>query len=103
MRQRMGVVVVGPSGSGKTCLWKVLMAALAKIGQTVIKYTMNPKAMPRTQVCENFCFVFVLLSMTETNSNLLKTGYERHRVCKICCNCETCFQRNHNQPVQRRF
>uniref|UniRef100_A0A7M5UV62 Cytoplasmic dynein 2 heavy chain 1 n=1 Tax=Clytia hemisphaerica TaxID=252671 RepID=A0A7M5UV62_9CNID len=50
MRQRMGVVVVGPSGSGKTCLWKVLMAAMAKIGQTVIKYTMNPKAMPRTQL-----------------------------------------------------
>ena len=63
MRQRMGVVVVGPSGSGKTCLWKVLMAALAKIGQTVIKYTMNPKAMPRTQVCEKF----VLLSITETD------------------------------------
>ena len=50
MRQRMGVVVVGPSGSGKTCLWKVLRTALTKIGQTVKQYTMNPKAMPRTQV-----------------------------------------------------
>ena len=46
----MGVVVVGPSGSGKTCLWKMLRTALAKIGQVVKQYTMNPKAMPRTQV-----------------------------------------------------
>ncbi|RDD40688.1 Cytoplasmic dynein 2 heavy chain 1 [Trichoplax sp. H2] len=50
LRQRMGVVVVGPSGSGKTTLWRVLKAALAKTGQVVKQYTMNPKAMPRTQL-----------------------------------------------------
>lgn len=44
------MVVVGPSGSGKSCLWRVLRAALGKLGQTVKQYTMNPKAMPRTQV-----------------------------------------------------
>ncbi len=47
----MGVVVVGPSGSGKTILWKLLRTALGKLGQVVKQYTMNPKAMPRTQVC----------------------------------------------------
>lgn len=46
----MGVVVVGPSGSGKTILWKLLRAALGKLDQVVKQYTMNPKAMPRTQV-----------------------------------------------------
>lgn len=46
----MGVVVVGPSGSGKTTLWKNLRLALAKTGQVVKQYVMNPKAMPRTQV-----------------------------------------------------
>ncbi|XP_047126593.1 cytoplasmic dynein 2 heavy chain 1 isoform X1 [Hydra vulgaris] len=50
LRQRMGVVVVGPSGSGKTCLWSMLRLALGKVGQTVKQYTMNPKAMPRTQL-----------------------------------------------------
>ena len=51
LRQRMGVVVVGPSGSGKTILWKLLRTALGKLNQVVKQYTMNPKAMPRTQVC----------------------------------------------------
>lgn len=50
LRQRMGVVVIGPSGSGKSTIWKVLRLALGKVGQTVKHYTMNPKAMPRTQV-----------------------------------------------------
>ena len=50
LRQRMGVVIVGPSGSGKTTLWKNLKNALAKCGQVVKTYVMNPKAMPRTQV-----------------------------------------------------
>ena len=51
----MGVVVVGPSGSGKTILWKLLRTALGKLDQVVKQYTMNPKAMPRTQVC--FCIL----------------------------------------------
>lgn len=46
----MGVVVVGPSGSGKSIVWRILKAALNKSGQVVKDYTMNPKAMPRTQV-----------------------------------------------------
>ncbi|CAI9737451.1 cytoplasmic dynein 2 heavy chain 1-like isoform X1 [Octopus vulgaris] len=50
LKQRMGIVIVGPSGSGKSTLWSVLRQALAKIGQTVKQYTMNPKAMPRTQL-----------------------------------------------------
>ncbi|CAH1776602.1 unnamed protein product [Owenia fusiformis] len=50
LRQRMGVVVVGPSGSGKSTLWRVLRQALAKTNQVVKTYTMNPKAMPRTQL-----------------------------------------------------
>ncbi|KAM7436007.1 Cytoplasmic dynein 2 heavy chain 1 [Porites harrisoni] len=50
LRQRMGVVVIGPSGSGKSTIWKVLRLALGKVGQTVKHYTMNPKAMPRTQL-----------------------------------------------------
>lgn len=50
LQQRMGVVVVGPSGSGKTTLWQTLRKALIKIGRTVKKYVMNPKAMPRQQL-----------------------------------------------------
>ncbi|XP_077984893.1 cytoplasmic dynein 2 heavy chain 1-like [Glandiceps talaboti] len=50
LRQRMGVVVVGPSGSGKSTLWQILRQGLAKVGQVVKQYTMNPKAMPRTQL-----------------------------------------------------
>ena len=54
LRQRMGVVVVGPSGSGKSTLWKILRQAMAKVGQVVKQYVMNPKAMPRTQVFNDF-------------------------------------------------
>lgn len=50
LRQRTGVVVVGPSGSGKSTLWRILRLGLAKVNQVVKQYTMNPKAMPRTQV-----------------------------------------------------
>ncbi|XP_071951365.1 cytoplasmic dynein 2 heavy chain 1-like isoform X2 [Antedon mediterranea] len=50
LRQRTGVVVVGPSGSGKSTTWQTLRAALGKIGQQVKQHTMNPKAMPRTQL-----------------------------------------------------
>ncbi|CAL4157019.1 unnamed protein product, partial [Meganyctiphanes norvegica] len=50
LQQRMGVVIVGPSGSGKTTLWQTLCHALQKLDKKVIKYTMNPKAMPRHQL-----------------------------------------------------
>ncbi|XP_066286377.1 cytoplasmic dynein 2 heavy chain 1-like isoform X1 [Branchiostoma lanceolatum] len=50
LRQRMGVVIVGPSGSGKSTLWRLLRSALSKMNKTVKQYTMNPKAMPRTQL-----------------------------------------------------
>ncbi|XP_033632471.1 cytoplasmic dynein 2 heavy chain 1-like isoform X2 [Asterias rubens] len=50
LRQRMGVVVVGPSGSGKSTTWQLLRSGLNKTGQVVKQYTMNPKAMPRTQL-----------------------------------------------------
>ncbi|XP_037123246.1 cytoplasmic dynein 2 heavy chain 1 isoform X1 [Syngnathus acus] len=50
LRQRMGVVIVGPSGAGKSTLWRMLRAALNKIGRVVKLYTMNPKAMPKQQL-----------------------------------------------------
>ncbi|XP_056138994.1 cytoplasmic dynein 2 heavy chain 1 [Lampris incognitus] len=50
LRQRMGVVIVGPSGAGKSTLWRMLRAALTKMGKVVKQYTMNPKAMPRQQL-----------------------------------------------------
>ncbi|XP_034521541.1 LOW QUALITY PROTEIN: cytoplasmic dynein 2 heavy chain 1 [Ailuropoda melanoleuca] len=50
LRQRMGVVIVGPSGAGKSTLWRMLRAALCRIGRVVKQYTMNPKAMPRRQL-----------------------------------------------------
>ncbi|XP_072467338.1 cytoplasmic dynein 2 heavy chain 1 isoform X1 [Notamacropus eugenii] len=50
LRQRMGVVIVGPSGAGKSTLWRMLRAALCKVGKVVKQYTMNPKAMPRHQL-----------------------------------------------------
>ncbi|XP_077915202.1 cytoplasmic dynein 2 heavy chain 1 isoform X5 [Halichoerus grypus] len=50
LRQRMGVVIVGPSGAGKSTLWRMLRAALGRIGRVVKQYTMNPKAMPRRQL-----------------------------------------------------
>ena len=50
LRQRMGVVIVGPSGSGKTTLFTILKHALMSLNQTVKQHTMNPKAIPRTQL-----------------------------------------------------
>ncbi len=50
LQQRMGVVIVGPSGSGKTTLFTLLKHALHKLGSTVKQHTMNPKALPRTQL-----------------------------------------------------
>ncbi|XP_032214095.1 cytoplasmic dynein 2 heavy chain 1 isoform X5 [Mustela erminea] len=50
LRQRMGVVIVGPSGAGKSTLWRMLRAALCRVGRAVKQYTMNPKAMPRHQL-----------------------------------------------------
>nr|XP_023648221.1 cytoplasmic dynein 2 heavy chain 1 isoform X1 [Paramormyrops kingsleyae]XP_023648222.1 cytoplasmic dynein 2 heavy chain 1 isoform X1 [Paramormyrops kingsleyae] len=50
LRQRMGVVVVGPSGAGKSTLWRMLRAALMRLGLPVRQYTVNPKAMPRRQL-----------------------------------------------------
>ena len=43
-------MVVGPSGSGKSTLWRILKLGLHKLNKTVKHYTMNPKAMPRTQL-----------------------------------------------------
>lgn len=48
--QRMGCVIVGPSGCGKSTLWRVLRAALERIGQKVKVHVMNPKAMPRSRL-----------------------------------------------------
>ncbi|XP_057206860.1 cytoplasmic dynein 2 heavy chain 1 isoform X3 [Triplophysa rosa] len=50
LRQRMGVVIVGPSGAGKSTLWRMLRAALGRMGRVVKQYTMNPKAMARQQL-----------------------------------------------------
>lgn len=74
LRQRMGVVVVGPSGSGKTTLWKNLRLALAKTGQVVKQYVMNPKAMPRTQVRVKKLIISEA-SRLQCNKTTLQNGY----------------------------
>lgn len=50
LNQRMGVVIVGPSGSGKTTILKCLHGALAKLGKSVVRHVMNPKALDRTKL-----------------------------------------------------
>ncbi|XP_069679211.1 cytoplasmic dynein 2 heavy chain 1 isoform X2 [Periplaneta americana] len=50
LQQRMGVVIVGPSGSGKTTLCHLLKHSLTKMGKSLKQHTINPKAMPRTQL-----------------------------------------------------
>ncbi|KAE8745286.1 hypothetical protein FOCC_FOCC007971 [Frankliniella occidentalis] len=50
LNQRMGVVVVGPAGSGKTTLCRLLKHALGQLGQIIHQHTVNPKAMPRSQL-----------------------------------------------------
>eukprot|EP01029_Cantina_marsupialis_P010152 TRINITY_DN2319_c0_g2_i3.p1 TRINITY_DN2319_c0_g2~~TRINITY_DN2319_c0_g2_i3.p1 ORF type:complete len:2726 (-),score=1059.52 TRINITY_DN2319_c0_g2_i3:6-7787(-) len=45
--QRMGCVIVGPSGCGKSTLWRILQAALTKLGETIKTHVMNPKSMTR--------------------------------------------------------
>ena len=50
LTQRMGVVIVGPSGSGKTTLFTILKQALSKMGKSVRQHTINPKALPRSQL-----------------------------------------------------
>ena len=48
--QRMGCVIVGPSGCGKSTLWRVLKAAMVKLGTKVVTYVMNAKSMPRERL-----------------------------------------------------
>jgi dynein heavy chain 2 len=50
LHQRMGVVVVGPSGCGKTTMLNVLHLAHKKLGQTVVRHVMNPKALEREKL-----------------------------------------------------
>lgn len=50
LQQRMGVVVVGPSGCGKTVMLNVLHLALKKLGQSVVRHVMNPKALEREKL-----------------------------------------------------
>ena len=50
LKQRMGVNIVGPSGSGKTTLTTLLKHALGKLGQKIKQHTINPKAIPRSQL-----------------------------------------------------
>ena len=59
-------MIVGPSGSGKSTLWRILKGALIKMKQEVKQYTMNPKAMPRTQVS-------LILSIRKSDKSLLMT------------------------------
>lgn len=60
LQQRMGVVIVGPSGSGKSTLWKILKKSLLNLGQPVKCYIVNPKSMPKTQVCIEMIFYYIL-------------------------------------------
>ena len=50
LKQRMGVNIVGPSGCGKTTLTTLLKHALGKLGQKIKQHTINPKAIPRSQL-----------------------------------------------------
>ena len=50
LKQRMGVNIVGPSGCGKTTLTNLLKHALGKLGQKIKQHTINPKAIPRSQL-----------------------------------------------------
>ena len=50
LKQRMGVNIVGPSGSGKTTMTHLLKHALGKLGQKIKQHTINPKAIPRSQL-----------------------------------------------------
>lgn len=45
--QRIGVILVGPSGSGKSTVWRLLQAALTRLGRPPRMHLLNPKAMPR--------------------------------------------------------
>lgn len=57
-KQRMGVVIVGPSGCGKSTIWRVLKTALAKTGKVIRQHTINPKALPRTQLLGRIMIIF---------------------------------------------
>ncbi|XP_063237932.1 cytoplasmic dynein 2 heavy chain 1 [Bacillus rossius redtenbacheri] len=50
LQQRIGVVIVGPSGSGKSTVCRLVKNALSKLGVVLRHHTINPKAMPRTQL-----------------------------------------------------
>lgn len=72
LRQRTGVVVVGPSGAGKSTLWKLLRLALLKIGQQVKHYVLNPKSMPRNQVCRLACFQLNFSSYSKASCSITR-------------------------------
>ncbi|KAA6358416.1 MAG: putative Cytoplasmic dynein 2 heavy chain 1, partial [Streblomastix strix] len=50
LHQRMGIVLVGASGCGKSTLWRVLQRAYTHLGRILHIHTMNPKALPRSQL-----------------------------------------------------
>jgi dynein heavy chain 2 len=51
LNQRMGCVIVGPSGCGKSTLLSVLYDALTqKMGQRIVKFVLNPKALDRNRL-----------------------------------------------------
>ena len=74
-----------PSGCGKATLWQLLKAALQKMSNSISLYTMNPKAMPRTQKglsscdhrypCASFCVDFNLVwQIISVSSSLFVTA-----------------------------
>lgn len=48
--QRLGVIIVGPSGSGKSTLWRLVRAALTRLGRAPVVHVMNPKAVSRSHL-----------------------------------------------------
>ncbi len=67
-KQRMGIVIVGPSGCGKSTIWRILKLGLAKIGKIIRQHTINPKALPRTQLLGRIFLPWTLYySLTQTN------------------------------------
>ena len=92
LNQRMGVVIVGPSGSGKSTVWRLLKSALIKLGHALKEHTMNPKAMPRTQVCiETVHTCTEMCVHTSSQCSLYHCGMTAFNTSKLLSMCGACI------------
>lgn len=77
----MGVVIVGPSGSGKTTICNILKQTLLKSGRQVQQYTINPKAMPKTQ----------LLGQIDLDTRQWSDGVLSYTAQQVCADFDLCM------------